>query len=322
MGVVAERVGRRGWARDSLEEKALKEKDLTEKALKENCIIKEKCLKESCIKRVGFWLNEDKPEGEGLAREAAAACREAGIVVSNAKAAAQAPAAERPQLAVVFGGDGTMIAAARALAVLEIPLVGVNMGRLGFLMSLEAEDMPQALLRLIAGEYVAERRLQLEGRLLRGGREAALGIAQNDIVVNNGSVSRMIGLELYVDGHPALEMKGDGLVVATPTGSTAYSLSAGGSIVLPETEVILVTPVAAHSLYSRPMVVSGASQLSLRLGSLSGGAARLTFDGQYDFEMGPGDELLIQRHEPGAVFFWPEPGMFLKRLKSKLMSKG
>ena len=223
-----------------------------------------------------------------------------------------------PQLMVVFGGDGTLISAARVLAMFGIPLIGVNLGRLGFLMSLEPDEMPQRLLNILNGDYFIEPRMQIVGELVRDGHTLAVEVAQNDIVINNGSVSRMIAMQLWVDGTQALEMKGDGLIVATPTGSTAYSLSAGGSIAMPETDVMLVTPVAAHSLSSRPLVISSASEIRVTFNS-SPSNVKISFDGQLFFDLAGGDEVVIRKNPHTALFMWPEQGMFLKKLRAQLL---
>ncbi len=225
-----------------------------------------------------------------------------------------------PELAVVFGGDGTLIAVARAISRLDIPLVGVNMGNLGFLMSLEPEGMPHNLLRLVQGDYILEQRMQICGRVWRDGQQLMEGIAQKDIVINNGNISRMIDINVWIDGILAVEMKGDGLIVATPTGSTAYSLSAGGSIVLPETKVMLITPVAAHNLYSRPMVVSAESDIKLRVSSAAD-SAKIAYDGQQFQDIANGDVIEVRKFSHSAIFVWPERGMFLKKLKSKLLAE-
>lgn len=223
-----------------------------------------------------------------------------------------------PQLVVVFGGDGTLIAAARVLAMFGIPLIGVNMGHLGFLMSLEPEDMPHQLMHILDGNYFIEPRMQIMGELVRKGRTLVAEVAQNDIVINNGTVSRMIATQLWVDGTQALAMKGDGLIVATPTGSTAYSLSAGGSIAMPETDVMLVTPVAAHSLSSRPLVISSSSEIRVTF-SPTLANAKISFDGQKFFDLMAGDEIIIRKNAHTTLFMWPEPGMFMKKLRTQLL---
>lgn len=288
------------------------------------------------IHKVVLLVNESKPDAVAAARGALSALQEAGVRLfapeadtaglsaysgnaqaQLAEALAATPAEERPGLAVVFGGDGTMIASARTLAAFDVPLTGINLGGLGFLMPIEPADMPGALLKILSGDYYLERRTQIQGELWRGGRLIARDIAQNDIVINNGGISRMIGINLAVDGQPALAMRGDGMVVATPTGSTAYSLSAGGSIVLPETEVILITPVAAHSLSTRPLVVSSASRLNIKFSNIKS-PVLLSFDGQTFCDVEPNDEIVIQQTGQRAGFIWPRSGMFFAKLKTTL----
>lgn len=288
----------------------------------------------SPIKRVVLLVNERKPDAVAAAKEAVVALSAEGIeffTAGNTTAGlpaysgnkqellaadiAAADEAARPGLAIIFGGDGTMISTARTLSAFGIPITGVNMGGLGFLMPVEPEMLPGALLEIVRGNYYLEQRTQIRGELWRGGKLVASEIAQNDIVINNGGISRMIGIIVKVDGKQALEMRGDGMVVATPTGSTAYSLSAGGSIVLPETEVILVTPVAAHSLSTRPMVLPATSHLSIEMRKISAPAV-LSFDGQSFVEAEPGDEIVIQQTDKRAQFIWPQAGMFFKKLKA------
>lgn len=289
------------------------------------------------MSRVVFLLNEHKAWGVKAACAAAALLESQGVELL-VPAAGDLPGysghrpellladlqnldkAQWPELAVVFGGDGTLIAVARALSRLDIPLVGVNMGNLGFLMSLEPEGMPHNLLRLVQGDYILEQRMQICCRVWRDGQQLMEGIAQNDIVINNGNISRMIDINVWIDGILAVEMKGDGLIVATPTGSTAYSLSAGGSIVLPETKVMLITPVAAHNLYSRPMVVSAESDIKLRVSSAAD-SAKIAYDGQQFQDIANGDVIEVRKFSHSAIFVWPERGMFLKKLKSKLLAE-
>lgn len=288
------------------------------------------------LERVVFLVNEQKPQAVAAAKTAARALSQAGVCFFAPETAtvelpayaggahaelahdlSQAELAAWPQLAVIFGGDGTLIAAARMLAPFGIPIAGVNLGQLGFLMSLEVTEMPENLLKMVRGDYYLEPRMQIAGELWRGGSKIVSAAAQNDIVINNGSISRMIGISLWVDNQLALEMKGDGVVVATPTGSTAYSLSAGGSIVPPETEVMLITPVAAHSLYSRPLVVSAGSVLRLQFANVAG-SAKVAFDGQLFCDVQAGDEVIIEASDHKALFAWPRPDMFFSKLKAKL----
>lgn len=288
----------------------------------------------SPIKRVVLLVNERKEDAVAAARDAVAALAAEGIeffardkntaglpAYSGNKQEvlaadiAATPEDERPGLAIVFGGDGTMISTARTLSEFGVPITGVNMGGLGFLMPVEPDTLPGALIDIVRGQYYLEQRTQIRGELWRDGKQMYAEIAQNDIVINNGGISRMIGIIVNVDGEQALEMRGDGMVVATPTGSTAYSLSAGGSIVLPETEVILVTPVAAHSLSTRPMVLPATSRITIRFHKMSAPAV-LSFDGQSFIEAEPGDEIVIQQTNKRAQFIWPGSGMFFKKLKA------
>ena len=295
--------------------------------------------KNTAVSRVVFLINDNKEAAVAAAKEAADLLRQHGVQFfapqgtddllnglpaypgrEQARLLAdlqQSRTEDWPQLAVVFGGDGTLIAAARVLSAYGIPLVGVNLGSLGFLMSLELADMPHSLLKMVQGDYYLEQRTQIVGELLRGGRQIACEVAQNDVVINNGGISRMIGVSLWVDDQLALEIKGDGVVIATPTGSTAYSLSAGGSIVMPETDVMLVTPVAAHSLHSRPLVVSSGSVLRMRFNNLSASAG-MAFDGQQFFALQAGDEIIVRRNPHSVIFAWPQPGLFFDKLKTKL----
>ena len=295
--------------------------------------------KNTAVSRVVFLINDNKEAAVATAKEAADLLRQHGVRFFAPQGAddllnglpaypgreqarlladlQQSRTEDWPQLAVVFGGDGTLIAAARVLSAYGIPLVGVNLGSLGFLMSLELADMPHSLLKMVQGDYYLEQRTQIVGELLRGGRQIACEVAQNDVVINNGGISRMIGVSLWVDDQLALEIKGDGVVIATPTGSTAYSLSAGGSIVMPETDVMLVTPVAAHSLHSRPLVVSSGSVLRMRFNNLSASAG-MAFDGQQFFALQASDEIVVRRNPHSVIFAWPQPGLFFDKLKTKL----
>lgn len=293
--------------------------------------------KQHKLNKLVFLVNERKADAVAAADEACAFLRRHGVKFFLPVGASEdsvgypghdidalvrdlraCPVHDQPELAVVFGGDGTLISAARLLAGFGIPLIGVNLGRLGFLMSLELDEMPGRLLDIVHGDYIIEPRTQIVGELVREGRTLAVEVAQNDIVINNGNISRMIGMELWVDGIQALAMKGDGLIVATPTGSTAYSLSAGGSIAMPETDVMLVTPVAAHSLSSRPLVISAASEIRVAF-SNTAATAKVSFDGQIFFDLTSGDEIIIRKNPHAALFMWPEPGMFLKKLRAKLL---
>ena len=158
-------------------------------------------------------------------------------------------------LAIVVGGDGTMLSIARQLAPFDIPLIGVNQGRLGFLTDIALADMEPALSAMLDGEYVEETRTLLDTKLLRGNGQCERSLALNDVVVNRGALGGMIDCAVTIDEHFVYAMRADGLIVATPTGSTAYALSAQGPIVDPAVPAILLVPVAPHALSNRPIAV-------------------------------------------------------------------
>ncbi|MDD4572211.1 MAG: NAD(+)/NADH kinase, partial [Clostridia bacterium] len=169
----------------------------------------------------------------------------------------------KAQIAIIFGGDGTLINTSRVLAPLGIPVLGVNLGTLGFLTGVEPMAMNESLAYLATGDYVLESRMLLQGSLLRNNSVMAEFSAINDIVINNSGIARTIALDCLINGEHSIPYEGDGVVVATPTGSTAYSLSAGGPIVLPQTEVFLITPIAPHNLYARPIVASSETEIRI-----------------------------------------------------------
>lgn len=194
--------------------------------------------------------------------------------------------------AVVLGGDGTLLRAARATAGLGIPLLGVNLGRLGFLTELERADIYWGLERLLRGEYSVEERIMLESRVVRQGMLVDFAVALNDIVAHKGPFFRIIMLDVYIDDKYFSSYQGDGLIISTPTGSTAYSLSAGGPIVAPSVPAIVLTPVCPHSLFSRPLVISCRQQVTVVLHSTDGEAI-VAVDGQHRFQLKPEDRVVV-----------------------------
>ncbi len=195
---------------------------------------------------------------------------------------------------IVLGGDGTLLRVARRADDLAIPILGVNLGHLGFLTELERPDLDSCLARLVRGEYQVEERMMLEARIIRGDQVRHTARALNDVVVSKGPLARIITLDVYINDQYYSTFSGDGLIVATPTGSTAYSLSAGGPIVSPEVEVILLTPICPHTFYSRPLVVSPAQQITVVLKPRFDEVA-VTLDGQQGFRLKAGDQVIVAR---------------------------
>ena len=198
---------------------------------------------------------------------------------------------------IAFGGDGTLLDAASAVAHSphDAPLLGINLGRLGFLTDVGRSEMIDALNRLIAGHTTIESRLMLKGAVTRGGATIAEHLALNDIVVTRGALARMIEIDVSVDGEFVSHVKADGLIVATATGSTAYNLSAGGPIVHPSAEAIVVNPLAPHALTNRPVVLPANVRIELRPTVEPDTDPVVTFDGQYGVPLAPGDAVAIAR---------------------------
>jgi NAD+ kinase len=230
-----------------------------------------------------------------------------------------APAADfgsRVTLAIVIGGDGTLLAIARKLAPFAVPLIGINQGRLGFLTDIPVSEMESALSSMLDGENVEETRTMLDATLTRatGGSERAEAL--NDIAVNRGGQGVMIDCAVAIDGRFVYSMRGDGLIVATPTGSTAYALSAQGPIVDPLVPALLLVPVAPHALSNRPTVVRDSSVIEIAL--LGGKDASLHCDGQLNFPMAEGDRVVIRLGAHRVRLLHPKDHDHFAMLRRKL----
>ena len=199
-------------------------------------------------------------------------------------------------LIVVLGGDGTLLSAARLLADYEVPLLGINLGSLGFLTEIPKEEMTATLEKVLAGQVKVEKRLLLKSEVRRQGELVASSSCLNDVVVSKGTLARMIRLHILVDGQFMTGLRADGLIVATPTGSTAYCLSAGGPIVHPANDVIVLTPISPHVLTNRPVILSDRSRIEIRLIDEEE-ASMVTFDGQVGFSLRAGDVINVRAAE-------------------------
>ena len=197
-----------------------------------------------------------------------------------------------PDFVVVLGGDGTLLSAARAVGESEIPLLAVNLGSLGFLTEVRLDELYATLNEAVEGRCPIEVRAMLECRLLRHGAQVSHYLALNDVVVKS-TVARLIGYELCLNGERVVEYQADGVIVATPTGSTAYSLAAGGPVLMPAVEAILVTPICPHSLTHRPLVVGDQAVISVRLNR--GADGMLSVDGQVGMPVVQGDQIVCRK---------------------------
>jgi NAD+ kinase len=196
-------------------------------------------------------------------------------------------------LLLVLGGDGTLLSAARLVRDSGVPLLGVNLGTLGFLTEVSLPELPDALAKVLAGDFAVEERKRLDASLVRGGRIIAEYTVLNDAVITKGALARIIDLELFVDGGFVTTYKADGIIIATPTGSTAYSLSAGGPLVEPRLALTIITPICPHTLTNRPLVVAGSSHVQV---VLPGPAEKvfLTLDGQEGMPLAAGDRVDVR----------------------------
>ena len=194
------------------------------------------------------------------------------------------------QFGVVLGGDGALLHAARFLYPQTTPLFGINLGHLGFLTEFESGQMDDVVQQLAEGHYFLEDRMMVQADVVREGQVIYTSVGLNDVVVSKGSFSRMLRLQMSIDGQFVAEYPADGLIIATPTGSTAYSLSAGGPILDPKISALIITPICAHSMVALPLVVGGSAQIQVGFASTLGDVM-LTSDGQVGFELQSGDEI-------------------------------
>jgi NAD+ kinase len=220
---------------------------------------------------------------------------------------------------LTLGGDGTLLRGAKLLRGRPVPIIGVNLGRLGFLTSCSASSVESALRRFTAGDYTAEPRMTLTATTVGGPNEGKQDawLALNDFVLHKGGFARVVRLSISIDGDQMGTYAADGIVVATPTGSTAYSLSAGGPIVAPGLESIVITPISAHTLGIRPLVVHPDSEIVLQ-GEDGPDELLLTVDGQGGTEMRRGERLIIRRSQSPVMLVRFPPDSFYNRIRQKL----
>ena len=278
------------------------------------------------IRRVGICLKHDSPQAASLVRSLHEWLRERSIEVGldaqcapwcEAEAETPAALAARCDLLVSLGGDGTLLSVARAADQHPVPILGVNLGTLGFLTEVNGDELFDALELLLVGEAEVVARMRLEVVVEREGRELARYQALNEAVVDKDSLSRMIDLQVSADDQAVTTYTADGLIVATPTGSTAYSLSAGGPLILPGTDVVVLTPICPHALTQRPLVLPQTSRIDVNVRSRESGVS-LTVDGQEGLALQDGDRIRIVRSaHPAHIVASPVRNRF-EILRTKL----
>ena len=256
------------------------------------------------IKKVGIVANTEKEKIAEYARSLKEWLEERGIeVLIEADIASKIGIrggltwdnlARRAELIAVLGGDGTMLRTARYVAKYNVPIVGINMGSFGYLTEVNLNEMHSALELILRGNYLTEKRMMLDVSIIHGKTIIKAGTVLNDVVINRGNLSRIVELETTINSKYLTTYKADGLIISTPTGSTAYSLSAGGPIVYPEKDLIVLNPSCPHTLTNRPIILPEDSDLRVRVWSKERGAT-LTLDGQQSYRIRSGDGITIRK---------------------------
>ncbi|UFJ42903.1 NAD(+)/NADH kinase [Brevibacillus humidisoli] len=283
------------------------------------------------MKRIGIIANRGKPEARIVARELLHLLEEKGAEVVLDESIAHilgrpdlaCPVEqfrERAELLCVLGGDGTLLGIARQLAGHALPILGINLGTLGFLSEAEPDNLQTAAESLLAGAYRIEQRMMLEATLLRKGEPLATYTAMNDIGIAKGSFCRIIQCAVYLDDQYVATFSGDGVIVSSPTGSTAYSLSAGGPIVAPNVDMLLLTPVAPHSLTARPMVFSADQMIRVEVDAVHQEMG-LSIDGQFGYRLEGGDVICVKRSPHATPLIKWNDGSFFEVIRKKLQGE-
>ncbi|MDW8103790.1 MAG: NAD(+)/NADH kinase [Armatimonadota bacterium] len=280
------------------------------------------------IHRVGLIVHTDKPDALRFTREAVEWLQERGLQVQlepNIARALNMPecgnddeALCQSDLLLAVGGDGTILRASHLAAPRGIPILGVHLGRFGFIAQIRPQELHTAITRVQAGDYVIEKRLMVRAVAYRRGESICEALALNDVVVTKGAVARMITLQTFVNDTFLATYSADGVVVATPTGSTAYSLSAGGAIVDPACEVLLLTPICAHTLSARPLVLPADKQVKVVV-TADDGDFHLQADGGETVRLQSGDEVRVSRAEERTHLVVFDPDEFYAKLRDRLL---
>ena len=224
----------------------------------------------------------------------------------------------RCDLAIVIGGDGTFLGAARSLAGYEVALLGINLGRLGFLADIMPDEIVARVGEILDERFDEEHRLMIEASVERAGEVAARFDALNEVTAHKAELARLLEFETYIDGRLVYKQRSDGLIVSTPTGSTAYALSGGGPILHPNLDAIVLVPICPHALGSRPLVVHAASEIEIRMEARDNPLAHLTCDGQSSMELAHGDRIRIRRKASAVRLIHPAGHDHYATLRAKL----
>ncbi len=224
----------------------------------------------------------------------------------------------KADLAIVVGGDGYMLGAARVLAGYNVDVVGVNRGNLGFLTDINPEDITRQLDRIFSDNVLREERFLLEAQVLHNNELQSTHVAVNEIVLHHSKVAHMMEFELYVNEEFVFSQRSDGLIIATPTGSTAYSLSGGGPILVPHLDAVTLVPMFPHTLSSRPIVVDANSELKLKISNKNSDNAQISCDSHVVISLSPGDDVVIKKSANGLNLVHPSEYSYFNVLRTKL----
>lgn len=232
--------------------------------------------------------------------------------------ASRATIGQQCDLVIVMGGDGTMLNAARSLVDYEVPILGVNLGRLGFLADVSPSEIPSSLDEVLAGQFREARRSLLNAQIVHEGQVTGEADALNDVVVHKREVARMIEVDAFVDGRFLNAYRADGLIISTPTGSTAYALAGGGPIIYPGLEAVVLVPICPHTLTNRPIVVKADSVIEVALNAAKSTDTLVTCDGQVSLAIEPGDRVVIRKKDRKMRLIHPINHDYFKLLRAKL----
>ncbi|MDS4031259.1 MAG: NAD(+) kinase [Candidatus Contendobacter sp.] len=279
---------------------------------------------------IGLISKFGDPTGAGTLNQIAAYLRQRQLRVlldessarllpdNGLEIASRAAIGEQCDLVVVMGGDGTMLNAARSLVDYEVPILGVNLGRLGFLADVSPSELPHRLEAVLQGHFREARRSLLHAQVLREDHVTGEADALNEVVVHKREVARMIEVDAFLDGRFLNAYRADGLIISTPTGSTAYALAGGGPIIHPGLEAVVLVPICPHTLTHRPIVVKADSVIEVVLNSANTTEAQITCDGQISLAIEPGDHVLIRKKSRKVRLVHPLNHDYFELLRAKL----
>ncbi len=280
-----------------------------------------------CMRKVGLILKRQDVRVRSVVGEVIPWLKSRGVEVfldrvsgeqcpGVANVVAAEELASKVDIAIVLGGDGTLLHAARLLGANGVPILGINLGSLGFLTEVKLDEMYAAFEKLLSGQYQSEERVLLNVEVLRSGSIEAQFLALNDAVINKGALARIIDLEVSVNSQPVLSTRADGLIISTPTGSTAYSLAAGGPILYPTLDAFIIAPICPHALANRPLVIPDRDEVEIRLAR--GVDVMLTVDGQVGMPLQQEDCLRLRRAQSTMKLVLPFGSAFFRLLREKL----